>query len=428
MKRQYKKILLLFWMFGQTSIGLGQPNWPKDEQMAKLTREKVALYSDAIKNDRIKEAVNPLQWLLQNVPDLSKGIYIDGVKIYQQLALEANEDNKESLNNQVLQIYDQRAKYFPEGGELLNRKAWAAYEMYRDVPEKADELFQLIDKAIDSLQEDVYKNLLIAQLDALRVQAKNQPLNQDVLFEVYFRNKNILHQKAGKGKEVDNELQMLDKLFFSLAKMDCDLIDEKFTPDASDYEQVKIYLGLALAYQCYQSESFIPSAEKLLENEPDFGLSKLLAILYTKNKKSEMAILHWNRALELTTDEKKKAEIHLAIAGVYQPINLFSMARQQVLRALQTGKSDEKAAYNLLGDLYAQSYTNCKKGQSIVQDYSVFIAAWEMYAKAGNQERMQQMQSSFPSKEELHGENLSPGEKYYLDCWIEKEIILRSRD
>lgn len=423
-----KHSVFLFLILTRAIIGLGQINWPEDEQMAKLTREKVALYSDALKNDRIKEAVAPLQWLLQNVPDFSKGIYIDGVKVYQQLALKATEDHQEALSNQVLQLYDQRARYFPEGGELLNRKAWAAYEMYRHIPEKSEGLFQMIDEAVDSLQADVYQNLLIAQLDVLRVQATDQLLNQDVLFNVYFRNKDILNQKAGKGENVDNKLQMLDKLFFSLAKMDCSLIEEKFTPELSNFEQVKVYLGLALAYQCYQSESFIPSAEKLLKVEPDFGLAKLLAILYTKNKNREKALLYWAMALELTSEEKKKAEVYLAMAGVYQHFNQFAKARQQVLNALHTGEADEKEAYNLLGDLYAQSYPICKKGQSKVQDYSVFIAAWEMYAKAGNQERMQQMQSSFPSKEELHGENLTPGETYYLDCWIGKQIILKTRD
>lgn len=422
-----KHSVFLFLILART-IGLGQVNWPEDEQMEKLTREKVALYSDALKNEQVKEALAPLQWLLQNVPYFSKGIYIDGAKVYQQLAHEASEAHKEALSRQVMQIYDQRARYFPEGGELLNRKAWAAYELHRKDPQKANWLFDLIKNAVDSLQVQVYKNLLVAHLDILRLKSKISSISQDTLLQTYFTNKQLLLEKSVNDEDVQQELKMLDKLFFNLAELDCVVIDNRFKPDSSDFEQVKLYLGLALAYQCYESDYFIPAAEQLLEIEADFGLAKLLAILYTKYKNKDRLIHYWEMALDLATETKKKAAIYLSIAQVYQNFNQLEKARTQVVKALQTGEANEKEAYNLLGDLYGQSFSHCKQGKSKVQDYSVYIAAWEMYAKAGNQEKMQQMQRTFPSREELHAEDLKPGDLYRVNCWIGREVTLRTRD
>lgn len=422
-----KHSVFLFLMLVRAFIGLGQVNWPEDENLEKTAKEKLALYSDALKNEQYKAASQPLQWLLQNVPQLSESIYIDGAKVFQQMAMQASLQEKAMLSNQVMQIFDQRASYFPEGSELLNRKAWAAYKLYQNVPEQSDYLFNLLKSTIDSLQEDIYKSLLLAQMDMLRKHAGK--LNQDQLFETYFRVKELLQAKAAHGEAVDYENKMTDKIFFSLVNLNCDVITEKFAvAPSADKQKMKLYLGLALAHQCYNVSTFVPVAEAVLHENPDYGLTKLVAIILTKNNDLDQALTYWQEALKLSKDPEQKAEIYLSLAGLFQQMHQFEKAREQINKALSTGTADDKKAYNLLGDLYVQSYSRCKKGKSKVQDLSVSIAAWEMYAKAGNQERMQQMEKSFPSREELHSEDLSPGDAYQVGCWINRQVILRSRD
>ena len=57
-------------------------NWGDD---ATTSKEKNAIYNDMMKNNDFKGALEPLEWLLTNTPDLNAAIYINGVKIYDQL-------------------------------------------------------------------------------------------------------------------------------------------------------------------------------------------------------------------------------------------------------------------------------------------------------------------------------------------------------
>ena len=82
MKKTITIFLLTFLVSGAL---IAQPgwNWPEDKATAE---EKNVLYTDYVKMDNFQEAIEPHSWLLENAPDLNKSIYINGAKIYEDLA------------------------------------------------------------------------------------------------------------------------------------------------------------------------------------------------------------------------------------------------------------------------------------------------------------------------------------------------------
>ncbi|MDH3709998.1 MAG: hypothetical protein OER04_08935, partial [Cyclobacteriaceae bacterium] len=107
---------------------MAQPgwNWGSDAETAK---ERNALYNDFRKNKDFKSAVEPLEWLLTNTPDLNKAIYIHGTQIYDALqAAESDDAQKRAYQKRCLELYDERIKYFKEEASVLNRKAYKAYK------------------------------------------------------------------------------------------------------------------------------------------------------------------------------------------------------------------------------------------------------------------------------------------------------------
>ena len=79
-----KKLLLLF-LISITVLSLeAQPgwNWPENKAEAE---EKNVLYTDYLKQQNCEAAVEHLNWLIENVPNLHVSIYQNGIKIYRCL-------------------------------------------------------------------------------------------------------------------------------------------------------------------------------------------------------------------------------------------------------------------------------------------------------------------------------------------------------
>jgi hypothetical protein len=87
-----------------------------------------------------------------------------------------------------------------------------------------------------------------------------------------------------------------------------------------------------------------------------------------------------------------------------------------------------KDAYTLIGNLYMSSSNDCRGGESRAKDYSIFIAAYNAYQRAGDSKGMGSARSRFPSKEELFTEGLSVGSSISTGCWIGETVTLATRD
>ncbi|MFN7602601.1 MAG: tetratricopeptide repeat protein, partial [Bacteroidota bacterium] len=58
----------------------------------------------------------------------------------------------------------------------------------------------------------------------------------------------------------------------------------------------------------------------------------------------------------------------------------------------------------------------------------VYIAAFDMYAKSGNQQKINAARAQFPSVTELFELNWKEGEKKTISqCWVGETVTLRTR-
>ena len=58
----------------------------------------------------------------------------------------------------------------------------------------------------------------------------------------------------------------------------------------------------------------------------------------------------------------------------------------------------------------------------------MFIAAYEMYKRAGDTKKMHGAKTQFPSKEEIFTNNFEVGQSLPVGCWINESVRLQSRD
>ena len=101
-------------------------------------------------------------------------------------------------------------------------------------------------------------------------------------------------------------------------------------------------------------------------------------------------------------------------------------ARSNFYKCIEADPSRTKS-FKLIGDLYMTSYNECKKDESKVEDRAVYIAAFNMYRKSGDQKSMANAKAQFPSIEDIFTENYSEGDSFKVGCWINETVNLQRR-
>lgn len=427
--------LLLYFFLGAAGIS-AQPGWqwPADSTQSAKAKEYYALYSDLSKENKPAEALPYLEWLLERAPDLHVSLYIGAAATFEDLA-EAASDPAEKLRFQerVLEAYDTRLQYFNHEGEVLNRKAFAAYKFFKDDKARYPALIELFSKANTLNGADAFDNNLIALMDILRrLKLSGGSISDEQVINYYNEIGDILDAKiaAGRKESAAKVSEIVDQIIADIVKMDCGFVEQTFGPkmkqDPSNADAARKLFKLLLAGKCVESPSFYPAAEAVQLADPSYGVARILAAKRAADGDYGRAIAYYKEALALTGESGKKAETLVDIAKVYATQGEKGPARTHAMEAAGYDPQNTEA-YNLVGNLYFQSYDDCREGVSRVKDRAVFIAAYGMYRKAGNTKGMEEAKGQFPSIGEIFEEGMQEGDKITLTCWVNETVVLQKR-
>jgi tetratricopeptide (TPR) repeat protein len=168
--------------------------------------------------------------------------------------------------------------------------------------------------------------------------------------------------------------------------------------------------------------------EAIDSDNPTFSTSQVRAMRYMQNKEYDKAQPVLEKALTLAENDAQRAEVQFDLAKVHAQAGRKSSARSAAIEAAKLDPEMSTDAYTMIGQLYMGSFNDCKGGESRAKDYSIFIAAYNAFQRAGNSEGMRDARSRFPSKEELFTEGRQVGETINTGCWIGETVNLATRD
>ncbi|MEO9475530.1 MAG: hypothetical protein ABJG41_08345 [Cyclobacteriaceae bacterium] len=428
-----KHILTICFFLGISTLAISQPGWNWGDSID-IAKEKNALYTDMLKSKNYEEAAKNLEWLLKNTPDLNKSIYINGASIYEGLAGKETDAALQVANyEKALSMYDARIKYFGEEAEVMNRKALASYKYYKKVQSKYPELMDTFTKAFELNGNKIYSSNLTAYMDVVRrYKLTKGDITDEEVFEIYSKVTDVLDYQKANGGDLDrlNKVsEYVDKLLTSTVKVDCDFVEEKLGPkfkETGDVNLAKKIFGLMLQQKCTDSPLALDAAIAVNEEDPNYAICKFIAQKSAVDGDLAKAEEYYDKAVSLTDENEKKADIYLSLAKIYSSKGDKATARSNARRALSFEPSNDDA-YKLIGDLYMNSFTDCKGGESKVLDRSVFIAAYDMYQKSGDSAAMSRAKEQFPSIEEIFNENYKEGDVVQVGCWINTSVKLERR-
>ncbi len=410
-------------------------NWPEDKATASA---KNAYYNDEKKLGNFRQSANALHWLLVNAPTLNPAIYINGVEIYDELAnAETDPAKKRELQDSVLTLYDLRIQHFGDEAENAERKAYYAYKYFNTDKERQEVLYNTLKRTAELNKENISATSAIGYMLGLHNMKKANPeaiSDEEVLDQYDIIVKALDNAQAKQPDQAEafaKYKSYVDDLLVKTVNVDCNFVEKNFGPkmkqNPNDVETAKKVFKLLRVGNCTDNPLYMTAIKTVYAGEKTFELAKYLALKSITDKNYAEATTYMNEAISMASTAADKGELYLLQAQLAKQRGAKSEARSLAYKAIEADKSSASKAYSLIGGLYMDSQ-ECYGNQDIVADRSIYIAAYEMYQKAGDSSGMARAKAQFPSKGELFDRNIAAGSEMKVGCWIGETVTLRTRD
>jgi tetratricopeptide (TPR) repeat protein len=408
-------------------------NWPADPAQEAKAREFNAAYFDYMKAEQFVEATKPLNWLLVNVPNLNESIYIQGVTVYKGAADKTTDAaQKRVYQDSVMAIYDKRGEIYNNPAKWIETKAYYGYLFFKADKAKIPAVVADFEKAVE-LKGSLNFQFVPMYFDLVeRNYTSNKAYSPEQVLTIFDKSNKLLDAAAAAGKDVTDSKSTLETLLVKMKLIDCDFIENTLGPklvaDPTNEELAEQIFTYSLQYKCISTKAFLAALEFKDSKNPTFKTSQVRGMIYMSANDFEKAEPVFEKAMTLASTNKEKGETMMELAKIYARAGKKSAARTAAREAAGLDSELSSSAYGLIGDLYMSAYNDCRGGESRAKDYSVFIAAYNAYQKAGDSRGMGSAKARFPSKEELFTEGFQLGSSVSTGCWVGETVSLSTRD
>ncbi|HEY9117542.1 MAG TPA: hypothetical protein VIN11_06935 [Roseivirga sp.] len=432
-----KKVVTLILALSAMNISFAQDlNLPEDPAMQAEARRRFALSVDAMSVDKYREAANSLSWLMKNAPDLYDGLYINGYKAYEGLAeAEKDEAKQNVLLDSMFICFDLKSKYFELTDLEKNNEAYRYYKYWKANKSKMSEAMEAYDIAYENPSEVINNNIVSYMDIARRYKAYGNALSNDEVLEIYGKVMDVIDLKEQAGDDVE-KLERYKTAVNSLLTqiigddLNCEFINKNLAPPLdqnNDPKLAKKIFGLLLGQSCSDSPYFLKAAEIIQASEPTEGIAKVIAQRAFAAKDYPKAEKYYKEAANLSTDPEKKADLLLDMTKLYIAQSNKPEARKVALEAAKLDATKESEALTLVANMYMNSFNECSQQKSQIDDRAIYMAAYDLYQKAGNSEGMAQARAQFPTVSDVFTANKKEGEAIRVGCWINVSTTIKTR-
>ncbi len=412
--------------------------WGADSTMG---MQELSIYKEFYKQKNYKDAYSHWQYVFKNAPGARKFTYVDGVKIL-EYKIKATKDTKKraALIDTLMLLHDQRIKCFGEEGYVLGRKG---IEMVKFKGSEVEEVYNTFDKAVSLTQNETEYYVLEYYFKYVVKAYEKNLIDKKKVLDIYQNVTKITDaNSSGKGASKYAEVAQRVGDDFIGAKIveDCaqakELFEEGYKANPDDKATLTQMFEVMRSVGCIDDPLFIEVTEKLNTKEPSAKMASFLAKAKASKNELQEAIKYCNQAIELETENDKKAEYYLFMAEIYQKSNQYSAARTNAYKAadLKSGWGDP---YLLIGDLYASSGPLCGPGTGFKSQVVTWVAI-DMYNKAKSVDASVASKASkkianyakyMPTKEDifLNIPDKKEGDSYEVGCWISQSTTVRAK-
>ena len=451
-----KKVLLIALCFAVPMAGFAQKKKKKGEEpvvetpvVVTLSDEEcmtnLSLFHESVKNNQFEEAYGFWLPVYQSRPDMNKAIYTDGAKILDYRYQQATDENvRKALRDSILQLHDDRIKYFDEAkypdAYVLGLKAMDYLTYFTE-----DELAM---PAYGWLKESVTALGAKAQIAVLRkfveisynIYKSNSDQYGEQFLADYQASSNALDAIAVAGGKnaahAASAKAYVDRLYAASGAADCGQMDQMYASvvaeSANDLDKLGSIMKLYRRLGCTESDVYFAAAEHAHKLQPTAESAAGCAQMCIKKGDFSGAVEYYKQALSMVTNDEDKADYLYRLANVYVSLKNYQQGVANAQQALDIEPEDGRC-YLLMGICYASA----KIYDDPILARSVFWLACDMFRKAKTVDASCTSDANkliatysqyFPSKEDVFfHRDLNEGAPFRIGGWINKTTTCRSK-
>ncbi len=406
-------------------------------------------YGDMVKQKNYKEAYEPWKIVFTQCP-IAKGVglYTDGLKIAKDLYVK-DAANKETYYDLILQIYDQRAKYYGTNKKypssyLSGMKAIDMLNYKGDDKAVRSEAVGLLKTAMAGDPSTIQPAFLQTYMQQIVLQFKDGEVTAEAVVDAYVYCCDLMPKVEAAASEkvkatCESSKTNIEQIFAQSGAADCATLEKIFGPqlaaNQSDEAWLKRVNKLLGNGDCTESDLFYGTSEALHKISPEASSARGLAKMYLKQGDIDKALSYYDEALKLETDDNLKGKYYYEMALVNFSGNNLSAAKQCCYNAINL-RSDWGMPYIVLAKVYATGARNIgEKDYEKKAGYWVAVDKLQKAKSIDSSESVQKEASDlirqysqyFPSKEDLFFEGLKDGSAHHVGGFINENTTVRAR-
>ena len=441
-------------------VGLGSAQAQNPECMTNLS-----IYTEHVKVKNYDAAYAPWKMVYDNCPTLNWANILYGERILKDRVSNSTGADKTANINALLELYDNRMKYFPDKTNVAETIIDKVLLQYDEKLISDEEIYAQLDKAFKENGENfknpkalyLYFSSLVdlnsagkreleevfERYDAIteKIGVENDKLTEVITQLLPKEDAGTLTTKEASQLRSYNSysvnygkiLESIDSKLGALANCEnlIPLYQKHFESKKNDITWVKGAVGRMFGKECTEDPLFRKLFEAQLALEPSASAYMYGGTLKNNAGDANGAISDFNKALELETDSRKKSDIAYRIATIYHKRGSKSTARNYAQKAIDANRSNGKA-YLLIASLYASSANEC--GSTPFEKRAVYWKAAEMARQAARVDpsisgRAGQAEASYvakaPSRTDIFNSGMA-GKTVSFSCWVGGSVVVPS--
>jgi len=284
-------------------------NWPEDPELKSKALEKQAYYKLLIAQSKHAEALETLNWLYENNPNLHQSIYIEGADCLTEVMKNADKDRQAQLQDSVLWMYDQRVEYFDNDAIVIDRKAYEAFQMFYKNPAKYGVLLNIYEQAYEMNGPKISAFNLNSYMLLAKLAYQNKPdiISAEKVLDIHSQISEIIETKRKNGENSERLNKEQDKTDAWLSSIEgiltCDFIKDKLVPkfkaNPNDLANAKKIFKYSVQAKCTGEAYFLDASIPVYKESPSFTLAKAIGAKYLSGGDLRTGLTYFEEAQNL---------------------------------------------------------------------------------------------------------------------------------
>ncbi len=427
MKKLLALILITFFSF---NLAQAQDYGAKPDKC----KENISLYRSYYTQKAYADAVKYWKVVYKICPAASERSYVDGANLMEFLIKNEKDEAKQKLLIDTLfMVYDSRIENFGKKGFVLGRKAT---DMLKYRSEDAQAIFVTADTSYQLQGNRTEAGALVTLMQAAVLLEKDGQKTPADIVALYAKVSDVIAANKSNpktGKYYDQAEESIAGLASAYLSRDVliDMAKKNFESNKENADWLESTANLLDRKGCTDADIFFQIAKQMHNIKPSAVSAEKMGIMSLRNKKYSDAASFFNQALEMSTDQNKKADYYIELAQTYSSMGSYAQARSMALKAAGA-RSGFGLPYIIIGDMYASS-TSCG-GDDACKQKAIYWIAVDMYNKAKSVDpslsntaanKIATYSKYFPDKQDCFFIGVKEGDKVEIGCWISESTTAR---